>query len=64
MFFGYYRWWPPPWFTLLLVIFNVSIYIYHIVILSQSGEAITWYGPAPLCSVLIFNPDVRYQVLI
>jgi len=56
-----YRWWPPPWFTLMLIFLNIFIYIYHVIHFLGNGEIITWSGPIPLCSVLIFNSEVNYQ---
>ena len=57
-----YKWWPPPCFTLLLTLVNVSVYVYHVTVLSAHGQQVSWSGPVPLCSLFIFNPDLRYQV--
>jgi len=57
-----YRWWPPPFFTLLLIIINISIYCYHVNYFLGKGRKITWTRPVPLCSVLIFNSEVNYEV--
>ena len=57
-----YRWWPPPVFTLVTILATVSIYLYHVATFLQQGLAISWSGPVPLCSLLIFNSDLRHQV--
>ena len=56
-----YRWWPPPVFTLVTILATVSIYLYHVATFLQQGLAISWSGPVPLCSLLIFNSDLRHQ---
>ena len=58
----FFRWWPPPFFILLLTIFQIIIYIYHCVYFTSIGVSITWTGPAPFCSVLVYNPEKRYEV--
>ena len=57
-----YRWWPPPFFIILLTIVQIAIYIYHCIYFSNLGVPITWTGPSPFCSVLIYNPGKRYQI--
>ena len=57
-----FTWWPPPLFTLALIILNLAVYISHVVHFVQQGREIDARGPVPLCSVLIFNSDLRYQV--
>ena len=56
------RWWPPPLFTLLLTILNISIFTYHSIYFTSIGIPIGWGGPAPLTSVLIFNPHKKVQI--
>merc|ERR1719244_646384 len=51
-----YRWWPPPFFILLLTTVQISIFVYH-----SLGVHVTWSGPPPICSVLVYNPGKRYQ---
>ena len=57
-----YSWWPPPLFTLSLILVNVAIYISHVIHFVQQGREIDSRGPVPLCSVLIFNSDLRHEV--
>ena len=57
-----YSWWPPPLFTLSLILINVAIYISHVIHFVQQGREIDSRGPVPLCSVLIFNSDLRHEV--
>ena len=59
-----YSWWPPPLFTLSLILFNVAIYISHVVHFVRQGREIDARGPVPLCSVLIFNSDLRHEVSV
>eukprot|EP00092_Neocalanus_flemingeri_P000928 GFUD01000987.1.p1 GENE.GFUD01000987.1~~GFUD01000987.1.p1 ORF type:complete len:434 (-),score=96.97 GFUD01000987.1:48-1175(-) len=56
-----YRWWPPPFFIILLTLVQITIYIYHCVYFTELGVPITWTGPSPFCSVLIYNPQKRQQ---
>jgi len=56
-----YRWWPPPVFIILLTITQISVYIYHSVYFTSLGVPITWTGPSPFCSVLIYNPEKRQE---
>lgn len=56
-----YRWWPPPMWTLITILLNVGIYVYHVIFFIGEGEEITISGPVPLCSALIFNSEYRYQ---
>ena len=60
-----YSCWPPPFFIPCLTALQVSVYIYHIVhFLSHkdhAGVRITWSGPEPSCSQLIYNPHRRYE---
>ena len=57
-----YSWWPPPLFTLSLILANLAIYISHVIHFVQQGREIDSRGPVPLCSVLIFNSDLRHEV--
>jgi len=56
-----YRWWPPPFFILLLTTFQISIFVYHYTYFTSLGVPVTWSGPPPICSILVYNPGKRYQ---
>jgi len=57
-----YRWWPPPFFTLTCSVLMISIFLFHTVTFHQADVSVSWSGPAPLCSPLIFDPQQRIQV--
>ena len=53
-----YHWCPPPFFILVLTIVQIGIYVYHVVHFKKFHEnlAITWSGPEPICSKMIYDP--------
>lgn len=54
--------WPPTVFMLVITVVETALFIYVSVHLSQvHGLEITWDGPVPYCSVLIYNPYRRYE---
>ena len=63
-----YRCWPPPIFTIAVSIAQLSVYIYHVVHLTTDERhqeeqlEITWDGPAPVCSDMIYDPLYRDQI--
>lgn len=56
-----YRWWPPPFFILSATILELSVYLYHVYFFSDNNVAVTWAGPTPFCSYLIYNPTKRWE---
>ena len=56
-----HRWWPPPFFILLLTTVQISIFVYHYTYFTSLGVPVTWSGPPPICSILVYNPGKRYQ---
>ena len=53
---------PPTLFMLLITLVETAFFAYVSVHLStQHGLEITWEGPVPYCSVLIYNPYRRYE---
>ena len=60
-----YTWCPPPWFIVGVTLVQTSVYAYHVhhylTHPDHAGEAITWSGPKPTCSVLIFDPSRRHE---
>ena len=51
---------PPPLFILLVSLLQLGCFLYHCFLLAaEQGQAMHWDGPAPLCSVLIFDPALR-----
>lgn len=53
---------PPTLFMILITLVELGIFIFHCVHLSTvHGVPITWDGPVPYCSVLIYNPRRRYE---
>lgn len=53
---------PPRWFMLVITIIETAFFAYHSIHLSQNhGMQITWDGPVPYCSVLIYNPHRRWE---
>jgi len=57
-----YRWWPPPIFIPILTLAQVIIFTYHCIYFTSHGVPITWTGPSPFCSALIYNPAKRFQI--
>ena len=54
--------WPPPVFMILITAMELAFYLYLTLHLKyEHGLEITWDGPVPYCSVLIYNPERRYE---
>jgi rhomboid-related protein 1/2/3 len=54
---------PPRLFMVVITLIETAFFIYHSVHLStQHNIEITWDGPVPYCSVMIFNPNRRWEV--
>ena len=60
-----YSCWPPPLFIPCLTILQIAVYLYHVVHFKRhkdhEGTEITWTGPEPVCSRLIYHPSRRYE---
>ena len=60
-----YTFCPPPWFIVGVTLIQTSVYVYHVYHYltppDHEGELITWSGPKPTCSVLIFDPSRRHE---
>ena len=56
-----YSWWPPPFVILTLSIIQISVFVYHCVYFTEHGVPITWNGPSPFCSNLIYDPGKRHE---
>ena len=60
-----YTFCPPPWFIIGVTLIQTSVYVYHVYHYlthpDHEGEMITWSGPKPTCSVLIFDPGRRHE---
>jgi membrane associated rhomboid family serine protease len=52
---------PPPLFIPLTSLLQLGLFAAHVLQLAAAGRPVGWDGPAPLCSVLIFNPAARWQ---
>ncbi|TRY70811.1 hypothetical protein TCAL_10009 [Tigriopus californicus] len=53
---------PPPLFISIVTLMELGIFIYHAVHLPRAhGLPMTWEGPVPYCSVLIYNPFRRWE---
>lgn len=58
---------PPPWFIILVTIFQSMVFTYHWCHFRyhpyhiNSGTTFGWHGPYQLCSNLIFQPNRRYE---
>ncbi len=54
--------WPPTVFMLLITLVETGFFVYVSWHLSaKHGLQITWDGPVPFCSALIYNPYRRYE---
>jgi len=54
---------PPPLFIIITSILQLGFFVFHVHHLAEEhSEHVSWDGPAPLCSILIFNPEKRYQI--
>ena len=59
-----YSCWPPPIFISCLTILQVAFYIFHIIHFATHEDhqlPITWDGPEPTCSQLIYTPVRRHE---
>ena len=52
-----------PLFILTISLVEIIIFVYHTISLSHNHK-ITSSGPIPYCSVLMYNPFRRYEVMI
>lgn len=58
-----FRMCPPPLFILITSILQLAFFVFHVHHLAtEHSETVGWDGPAPLCSVLIYNPERRCQI--
>eukprot|EP00092_Neocalanus_flemingeri_P000614 GFUD01000656.1.p1 GENE.GFUD01000656.1~~GFUD01000656.1.p1 ORF type:complete len:555 (+),score=96.90 GFUD01000656.1:530-2194(+) len=54
---------PPPFFILITSLLQLAFFLFHVHHLAtEHSERVGWDGPAPLCSVLIYNPERRCQI--
>ncbi len=61
-----YSCWPPPVFVPTITLLQLLVYLYHVVHFTTYPEhaglsPITWSGPEPVCSRLIFDPGRRRE---
>ena len=59
------RLWPPPLFSIILIVTNVAIFISHLITFIEESQSasLNWRSiPWPHCSVLIYNTFLRHQV--
>lgn len=53
---------PPRWFMLVITLIETGFFCYHAIHLSTNHNIhVTWDGPVPYCSVLIYNPHRRWE---
>ena len=57
-----YHWCPPPYFILLTTAVQIGIYVYHIAHFKKFHRdlEISWSGPDPVCSKLIYDPGYDF----
>ena len=49
-------------FIITVTALEAAIFIYHVVHFpTEHGKAVTWDGPVPFCSTLIYNPARRWE---
>ena len=53
---------PPPMFLLALSIAQISVFVWHVILLNNQGKTVGPNGPPYLEGKLIFNPAKRYEV--
>ena len=54
---------PPPLFIIITTILQLGFFLFHAFhLVSEHSENVGWDGPAPLCSLLIYNPEKRNQI--
>ena len=56
------RKWPPPLFSITLIVSNVAIFISQLATFMEEREPVSWLLPWPECSILIYNTFLRHQV--
>ncbi len=61
LFLAQYSCRPPPLFLLLLSLAQISVFVWHVVTLSNRGVTVGPNGP-PYIGKLIFNPDRKFEV--
>jgi len=53
---------PVKWFMIAITLLETAFFTYHSIHLTtQHGIPVTWDGPVPFCSVLIYNPNRRWE---
>ena len=53
---------PPKWFMIFITLVETCFFTYHAIHLpSVHSMEMTWDGPVPYCSVLIYNPNRRWE---
>jgi len=52
---------PPTLAMVTVTALELAAFIYTSVVMGEAGEAITWTGPVPYCSFLIYNPERRWE---
>ncbi len=56
---------PPPIFIPLATVLQLAVYLYHVVHFVTDPEhqdaRISWTGPEPVCSRLVYNPSKRRE---
>ena len=50
---------PPTFIMIMLTVSELALYLYTIATVDTD---ITWTGPVPYCSPLIYNPTRRWEV--
>jgi len=53
---------PPPMFILLLSLLQISVFVWHVILLNNRGETVGPNGPPYTKGWLIFNPCRKWQV--
>ena len=49
-------------FLLLLSLGQISVFVYHVILLTNTGHTVGADGPVYIKSKLIFNPDMKKEV--
>ena len=50
---------PPTFVMIILTMAELVLYLYSVLTIDKE---ITWTGPVPYCSPMIYNPQRRYEV--
>lgn len=54
---------PPTVFMILVTLVETAFFVYHVIHLPSAHNLnVTWEGPVPYCSVLIYNPKRRWEI--